>query len=82
MLFGNGNQDLFKLEYRLDVIERKLDALLAALNVSVPEDDMDEIRALVSSGRKILAIKLYRERTGAGLMEAKEAVDAACARPS
>jgi ribosomal protein L7/L12 len=36
----------------------------------------DEIRELVRSGRKIEAIKIYRERTGAGLKEAKDAVDA------
>ena len=36
----------------------------------------DEIRALLESGQKIEAIKRYREMTGAGLAEAKEAVEA------
>jgi ribosomal protein L7/L12 len=36
----------------------------------------DELRALIESGQKIEAIKRYREMTGAGLAEAKEAVEA------
>lgn len=35
-----------------------------------------EVRALLAEGRKIAAIKRYREATGAGLAEAKEAVEA------
>ena len=35
-----------------------------------------EVLALLEQGRKIQAIKLYRERTGAGLKEAKDAVEA------
>jgi ribosomal protein L7/L12 len=34
------------------------------------------IAELVGSGKKIEAIKLYRELTGAGLAEAKSAIDA------
>ncbi|HLI05478.1 MAG TPA: hypothetical protein VKV40_02815 [Ktedonobacteraceae bacterium] len=34
-----------------------------------------ELQQLLLAGRKIEAIKLYRERTGAGLREAKEAID-------
>lgn len=34
-----------------------------------------EIEALLIDGKKIQAIKLYRERTGLGLREAKEAID-------
>lgn len=36
----------------------------------------DEVLALVREGRKIQAIKLYRERADVGLREAKEAVEA------
>ena len=35
-----------------------------------------EVRALAASDQKIQAIKLYRERTGVGLKEAKDAVEA------
>ena len=36
-------------------------------------------RALVASGRKIAAIKAYRDRTGADLLHAKELIDEAAA---
>ena len=42
-------------------------------------DDPDfdaELRSLLADGRKINAIKRYREETGAGLTEAKQAVEA------
>jgi len=40
-------------------------------------DSVDErLIALVQNGKKIEAIKLYRERTGAGLQESKDAVEA------
>jgi hypothetical protein len=38
--------------------------------------DADPILELVRQGRKIQAIKAYRERTGAGLRQAKDAIDA------
>jgi ribosomal protein L7/L12 len=60
----------------LSRLERKLDLVLSHLNLDVPEDDLADIRALAQSGKKIEAIKLYRERTGAGLAEAKTAVEA------
>lgn len=64
---------------RLRRIEQKLDLILKSLGV--PFDDAsaglpEEIRHLAESGRKIEAIKLYRAQTGAGLKEAKDAVDA------
>ena len=70
-LFGSNDGDAA----RLARIERKLDALLAQLNVAVPGDDMDDIRDLVAAGKKIAAIKEYRARTGAGLAEAKKAIE-------
>jgi len=39
-------------------------------------DFQDELVSLLERGQKIGAIKLYRERTGAGLKEAKDAVEA------
>jgi ribosomal protein L7/L12 len=39
------------------------------------QDLLDSIRGHIAAGRKIEAIKLYREATGAGLAEAKEAVE-------
>ncbi|MBZ0300416.1 MAG: ribosomal protein L7/L12 [Anaerolineae bacterium] len=37
--------------------------------------DEAELRDLLASGKKIEAIKFYRERTGLGLKEAKDAVE-------
>jgi ribosomal protein L7/L12 len=45
---------------------------------SGPESDRsleDELRSLLEQGQRIGAIKLYRERTGVGLREAKDAVE-------
>lgn len=45
-----------------------------------PGSDVDrEIVSLLEQGKKIQAVKLYRERTGVGLKEAKDAVDAIAA---
>ena len=44
----------------------------------MPHDDAaieDRLRSLLADGRKLEAIKLYREHTGAGLAEAKNAVE-------
>ncbi len=40
----------------------------------------DEVLNLMRSGKKISAIKAYRERTGVGLKEAKDAVEALAAK--
>ena len=71
--FGDSNMDAMK--FRLERLERKVEALLAHLDVKLPEEDGDEYRRLISAEGKLHAIKLYRERTGAGLSEAKRAID-------
>lgn len=60
---------------RLARIEKKLDALLLAAGIAVDEPVDAEIRDLARNGRKIEAIKLYREREGCGLAEAKAVID-------
>jgi hypothetical protein len=62
---------------RLAEIERKLDLVIDHLGIQEPEWSgpaaaLQELRA----GRKIEAIKAYREATGASLREAKDAVEA------
>ncbi|AXB43409.1 ribosomal protein L7/L12 [Amycolatopsis albispora] len=64
-----------RLDRRLARIEEKLDALMAHQGIELPEPEFDDVRALLDEGKKIQAIKVYRERTGAGLREAKEAVE-------
>lgn len=41
---------------------------------------LDDIKAQIASGNKITAIKLYRDATGAGLSEAKDAIELIAAR--
>ena len=71
-LFSGHNPELAA---RLARVERKLDAIMTSLGIALESDGMDDIRALASAGKKIEAIRLYRARTGAGLAEAKAAVD-------
>lgn len=48
---------------------------LPAATPATPRGDMAEVRAILFGGNKIAAIKRYREITGAGLKEAKDAVE-------
>lgn len=43
---------------------------------ATPEQQLARIQAALFEGRKIEAIKLYRQATGVGLAEAKERIDA------
>ena len=45
------------------------------MDTPTPEDKLEPIKQALFQGRKIEAIKLYRKCAGAGLKEAKEAVD-------
>ncbi|MDT0386278.1 hypothetical protein [Streptomyces sp. DSM 41921] len=64
-----------RLERRMSRLEHRLGLLLE--HHGVPDDDpaLAEVAALVRAGQDIPAIKKYREVTGAGLLEAKQAVD-------
>ena len=73
-LFGGSNDAA--LSCQISRLERKVDAIMAHLQIQLPDDGMDDIRDLAASGNKIAAIKEYRARTGVGLAEAKQAVDA------
>jgi hypothetical protein len=64
---------------RLDRVERRLNLLLRHFNIDVAPGSplSDRVRGLADDpARKIEAIKAYREETGAGLAEAKAAVEA------
>jgi ribosomal protein L7/L12 len=58
-------------------IERKLDALLQHEGIQYdPHANMSSgVLDAIRNGNNIMAIKLYRESTGVGLKEAKDAVD-------
>jgi len=61
---------------RLAVVERKLDLIIAHLGIREPEPEAPgAVLQELLAGRKIQAIKVYREATGVGLKEAKDAVE-------
>ncbi|RAG84799.1 hypothetical protein DN069_15295 [Streptacidiphilus pinicola] len=87
--------DTVTVEQRLAAIEEKLDLVLARLGAlgalgalplavtDAPLDspqDADPVLELVRLGKKIQAIKVYRERTGASLRQAKDEIDAMAQR--
>ena len=55
-------------------IEKKLDLILNHLGLEY-QPFTEEVRQAADTGNKILAIKLYRQETGAGLAQAKEDVE-------
>ena len=67
---------------RLMRLERKLDLLLknAGIHYDPAADVPEEVLNALRQGRKIEAIKLYRQATGAGLAEAKVFVEELQAR--
>ncbi|MEZ0093806.1 hypothetical protein [Streptacidiphilus sp. EB129] len=81
-------QDTPSTDARLAAIEEKLDAIMAHLGLTGsqppvaswgPPDAsaMPEVMEWITRGKLIMAIKRYREITGSGLRDAKEAVDLA-----
>ncbi|MBE1488151.1 hypothetical protein [Plantactinospora soyae] len=60
---------------RLGRIERKLQLVLDHLGIVEPEPDLPEVLRHLKEGRKIPAIKAYREATGESLRDAKNAVE-------
>lgn len=64
---------------RLRRIEGKVDLILNELNLKYDEGShlSETVKKLADDpNQKIAAIKLYRDQTGAGLAEAKEAIEA------
>jgi ribosomal protein L7/L12 len=45
------------------------------LDIAEPKPEFPSVLQKLEQGRKIQAIKLYREQTGVGLKEAKDAVE-------
>jgi ribosomal protein L7/L12 len=67
------------LKIAVETLERKIDALYRHLNVSYEESDlpsyMVEATSLVRSGRRDEAVKLIREYTATGILEARQMVE-------
>jgi ribosomal protein L7/L12 len=70
------------LRSRINELEDRLNFLYTKLNIEYVDSNSDPIRSpqiqdALRRGNKIEAIKLYRELTGVGLAEAKDAIDRA-----
>jgi hypothetical protein len=70
-------EQLLKIRHR---VEMRLLSVTRHLDVPVPDDLnpsvlLDDVRKLVDDGRVIQAIQVHRDRNGAGLAEAKRAID-------
>jgi ribosomal protein L7/L12 len=63
--------NLGTLNRRVDALERK-----SRLATEHPGETLNEWQKLALESRKIEAIRVYRQQTGAGLAEAKNAVEA------
>ena len=68
------------LRSRINELEDRLKFLYERLNISYVDPNSDplispQIQEALRRGNKIEAIKIYREQTGVGLAEAKQAVD-------
>ena len=89
-IFGNDAQAQVDLDHLKDRVAR-LEAAVQQLQLQLPvtaltsssepdtgvaSDWMAEVRRLKDSGNVIQAIKVYRDKTGLGLKEAKDAVEA------
>lgn len=64
-----------RTDRRIARVEQKLDLLLDHFALTRTEPALEQVTALARDGRRIQAIKVYREITGADLKEAKEAVE-------
>lgn len=77
--------DILLLQSRINELEEKVQFLYSRLNInyvdprSAPSDPAfsPQIQDALRRGNKIEAIKIYREMTGVGLAEAKQAIDRA-----
>jgi ribosomal protein L7/L12 len=58
---------------QMATLHRKLDSIMDHLGIPAPE--LPEVIRHVDNGRKVEAIRAYRQETGASLVEAKQAVD-------
>lgn len=70
------------LRSRINELEDKLQFLYRRLNIEYADPNSDpiispQIQEALRRGNKIEAIKIFRELTGVGLAEAKQAIDRA-----
>lgn len=74
--------DIIALKARISELEDRLKFIYRHLNIEFLDNNSDpvlspQIQTALREGNKIAAIKIYRELTGVGLAEAKQAIDRA-----
>lgn len=72
---GAGLKEAYAAVQGKDQMERKFDALLERLDVRVQYPLPEAVRAHLGAGRKIEAIKTFREATGMSLGDARRLVE-------
>ena len=78
---ASDSQDIAALRVELAQLTAKVDAISRHLglgqlpNAGTPTEPWPDVVELIQRGNTIQAIKLWRERTGAGLAESKHAVE-------
>ena len=74
------DNEIFQLRQRITKLENQIAFILHQQGLIYPEEQnmgvSSEIMNLMRQGKKIQAIKLYRQETGVGLKQAKDFVDA------
>lgn len=68
------------LQLRVGDLERKLDFVMQQLKLEYQDDPLSpaltEAAAWLRKGNKLEAIKVYQQRTGVGLKESKDTIEA------
>ena len=83
---ASDQEDIAQLKIEVARLTQLVEELYHRSGRSAPSTDLSvdappaDIVDALQAGQKITAIKLWRERTGIGLAEAKDAVDALAAR--
>lgn len=62
-------------DQRIARVEKKVDLILDHFGLRNVDQELQQVVTLLREGKKINAIKVYREITGVGLKEAKTAVE-------
>jgi len=77
LLIFIGHREISAMKYKHKLLERKIDFLLERSDLSldkhfgVPAQVLDAIK----SGNKLKALRLYREETGASLVDARKVIE-------
>ena len=77
LLIFIGHRELSAMKYKHKLLERKIDFLLERSGLSVDKHFGVPVQVLyaVKSGNKLKAMRLYREETGASLVDARKVIE-------